>query len=548
MAQTENIISTRRFLLRTLISTFTLMLVIITSIFIYMSYTHSNQRTEDNTQYWAKKILNISLPFIEKNEILGSQKLKIKLEQLIHSPLINYVHIYRTKSTNDLSFYTSYKKDKSLPTIPDKLLSITRLPSINYTNEYVEFVFEIIQAQQLYGYVYIQSSLKHRNTLLQEYILTAILLIVISLFVSTFTALAIYKKFNYQLLSINSTVQQIYQSKKYDQRIPHLSLKGFDMLGKNINILLAKIEKYLIKQSETQKLLKDNNDELKSRVNLRTDALKDSNQELLSTLEKLHQFQGQLVEKEKMASLGDMVAGVAHEINTPIGLGVTASTLLEDRISTIKQDFENKTLKSSQLKHFLIDGQENIAIIYRNLKRAANLILNFKKLAVNQSNTEIHTFNIKELIDEVIFTLKPKIEQENITLTLSCPEQLVIESKPEPISQILINLILNTILHGFEGLESGAIKINIINLSGQLHINYQDDGIGIDKDIKSKVFEPFTTTKRGMGGSGLGLHLVYNLVTQALNGHICFESEINQGVSFDIAFPIESNTKNEEVT
>jgi len=513
-----------------------------------MSYTHSNQRTEDNTQYWAKKILNISLPFIEKNEILGSQKLKIKLEQLIHSPLINYVHIYRTKSTNDLSFYTSYKKDKSLPTIPDKLLSITRLPNINYTNEYVEFVFEIIQAQQLYGYVYIQSSLKHRNTLLQEYILTAILLIVISLFVSTFTALAIYKKFNYQLLSINSTVQQIYQSKKYDQRIPHLSLKGFDMLGKNINILLAKIEKYLIKQSETQKLLKDNNDELKSRVNLRTDALKDSNQELLSTLEKLHQFQGQLVEKEKMASLGDMVAGVAHEINTPIGLGVTASTLLEDRISTIKQDFENKTLKSSQLKHFLIDGQENIAIIYRNLKRAANLILNFKKLAVNQSNTEIHTFNIKELIDEVIFTLKPKIEQENITLTLSCPEQLVIESKPEPISQILINLILNTILHGFEGLESGAIKINIINLSGQLHINYQDDGIGIDKDIKSKVFEPFTTTKRGMGGSGLGLHLVYNLVTQALNGHICFESEINQGVSFDIAFPIESNTKNEEVT
>ena len=239
-----------------------------------------------------------------------------------------------------------------------------------------------------------------------------------------------------------------------------------------------------------------------------------------------------------MASLGDMVAGVAHEVNTPIGLGVTASTLLADRLEDIKLAFEDKTLKSSQLKKFLNEGSENVAIIYRNLNRAADLISSFKKVAVDQSSEEVRSFEVKELLNEVLLTLRPQLHCLPYVIDIDCPNDLTIVSKPGPINQILINLIMNSIIHGFEGRENGRITITVMPLSNQLNILFKDDGMGVDESIKSKVFEPFTTTKRGEGGSGLGLHLVYNLVTQALGGTIVLNSEANQGVSIEINFPI----------
>jgi signal transduction histidine kinase len=311
-----------------------------------------------------------------------------------------------------------------------------------------------------------------------------------------------------------------------------------DILALNINMLFSRIDKH-IKQLDAQgQQSLEHSQALENKINKRTDALKESNQELLSTLEKLHQFQSQLVESEKMASLGDMVAGVAHEVNTPIGLGVTASTLLADRLDEIKHAFDNKTLKSSQLKKFLHDSCENVAIIYRNLNRAANLISSFKKVAVDQSSEDLRTFDVKQLLNEVLLILKPQLNVLPYIIDIDCPNDLTINSKPGPINQILINLIMNSIIHGFEGKDKGRISITVISLSNQLNILYKDDGIGVAESIKHKVFEPFTTTKRGEGGSGLGLHLVYNLVTQALGGSIVLSSELDHGVSIEINFPI----------
>ncbi|MFB0999816.1 MAG: ATP-binding protein, partial [Colwellia sp.] len=292
------------------------------------------------------------------------------------------------------------------------------------------------------------------------------------------------------------------------------------------------------KLSDAKQLSYQQNQDLEDKVNKRTQALKNSNNELLSTLEKLHQFQGQLVESEKMASLGDMVAGLAHEVNTPIGLGVTASTLLSDRLFEIKKAFDDKTLKSSQLKKFLIEGEENTAIIYRNLKRAAELITRFKKVAVDQASEETRTFNIKQLFDDVLLTLAPQIKPLPYLINIDCPNELIITSKPGPINQIMINLILNSITHGFDEREHGVITIQVSVSSDILAIDYKDDGKGIAPSIVNKIFEPFTTTKRGSGGSGLGLHLVYNLVTQGLGGNISFNSEIESGVHFKISLPI----------
>ena len=352
-------------------------------------------------------------------------------------------------------------------------------------------------------------------------------------------ALWLHKKVNDPLTYLTENINQIYQSKNYQNQISNQPFKEFDILAKNFNIFLKRTDKHINKLEDNNQYALSQNDELKAKVTSRTDALKESNQELLSTLEKLHQFQGQLVETEKMASLGDMVAGIAHEINTPIGLGVTASSLLSDKHNEIKQAFTDKTLKSSQLKKFLTDGEENISIIFRNLERAAKLISSFKKVAVDQSSAENRTFNVSELLGEVLLTLSAKLKSCHVNIALSCPQNLNITSKPGPINQILINLILNSIYHAFEDREQGEISINIMNLGGQLHITYSDDGVGIDENIRAKIFDPFTTTKRGSGGSGLGMHLVYNLVTQALDGTIQMESEKGKGVYFDITFPVQ---------
>ena len=166
------------------------------------------------------------------------------------------------------------------------------------------------------------------------------------------------------------------------------------------------------------------------------------------------------------------------------------------------------------------------------------MISSFKKVAVDQSNEEDRLFNVKELCNEVLLTLAPQIKNLPHEIIIDCPEELMIYSKPGPINQILINLILNSIIHGFENQEHGEINIHIMPMSEQLNIYYKDNGRGIEEKIKNKVFDPFTTTKRGEGGSGLGLHLVYNLVTQALGGTILLDSTLGEGTSFEINFPI----------
>src|SRR5690606_20757972 len=273
---------------------------------------------------------------------------------------------------------------------------------------------------------------------------------------------------------------------------------------------------------------------LEQKIEQRTDALKTSNQELLNTLATLHQYQNQIVETEKMASLGQMVAGVAHEVNTPIGLGVTASTLLQDKLADIQRAFDEKKLTSSQLAKFLSESKENLGIIYRNMERAASLISSFKRVAVDQSNENRRQFNMLQLINEVLLSLRPNLKKTQHQININCPEELELDSKPGPINQILINLIMNSLIHAFEHIEQGEIQINVSVENNNCKLVYVDNGAGVPESIKKRIFAPFVTTKRGEGGSGLGLHLVYNLVTQALNGKIPLESSLGQGIQIQI--------------
>ncbi len=511
-------------------------LIISTLITANIYIKHTKKELVENVQQLANLISTITIVDLVNDD---HDSLHSKLRKLNIIPSISYIHIYRLNSQDKIEFFTSYNKGNDYPAIPNKIESINELLKPNITNDMIEFILPINQDNERYGYVYIQSNNDNITSLKNQIIATLVVTSVIIVLLGLMVSLRLSHIITNAMTTLVDTIQKISQNKDYTVECPVMTHKEFDILAKNLNMMLSRTERHIFKLSETKQQSVTLTKELENKVNKRTNALKESNQELLSTLEKLHQFQGKLVESEKMASLGDMVAGVAHEVNTPIGLGVTASTLLSDRLNEIKDAFDDKTLKSSHLKKFLNDGKENVDIIYRNLTRAANLISSFKKVAVDQSNEDSRSFNVNDLLEDVLLTLAPEINRTPYRVELNCPKDLSITSKPEPINQILINLILNSIIHGFEGREYGTIYITVMPLSHQLNIHYRDDGMGIDESIKNKVFEPFTTTKRGSGGSGLGLHLVYNLVTQALGGGIELQSEKDQGVNFDISFPID---------
>lgn len=272
-------------------------------------------------------------------------------------------------------------------------------------------------------------------------------------------------------------------------------------------------------------------------LNERSMALRESNEILSQSLRQTAVYQDQLVEKEKMAALGNMVAGISHEINTPIGLGVTATTLMQDRMKALKKSFVNKKLSSSQLEKYLYEGEESLSIIYRNLERAADLISSFKQVSVDQASDEKRMFSLSQLIDEVIMSLKPNLKQVKHQVLVECDEALQIRSKPGAISQILINLINNSLIHAFDGIEQGTMSITVTQQQKNCELIYKDDGNGVSDDIEHRIFEPFTTTKRGEGGSGLGMHLVYNLVTQALDGTITMNTNVKKGIEIKMIFP-----------
>jgi len=540
MEKMKNIHSLKKKLMIMIIGFIVLFVIIASFMMANLFINDAKEESASNTKHWAELIANTnSINLVNDDRLLVDNYLSM----LEYVPYINHVHIYTIHLEPEKNEkFPSYNKNTINARILNQSDKFSELSSPTFNlqaqTQTIELMVPITHLEKTVGYVYIQTNTEHIQKTTSNLYFRLSIIIVLLILTTLLVVIALNRFITDPMSEVSSKIQEISKHKRFNLRIGQMPFKELDIITRNINILLNRAETQLAKLSDAKQLAYKQNQDLEDKVNKRTQALKDSNNELLSTLEKLHQFQGQLVESEKMASLGDMVAGVAHEVNTPIGLGVTASTLLSDRLLEIKQAFEDKTLKSSHLKKFLIEGEENTAIIYRNLKRAAELITRFKKVAVDQTSEEARTFNIKQLLDEVLLTLAPQIKPLPYVINIDCPNELIVTSKPGPITQIIINLVLNSITHGFDERDHGVIEILVSISSDMLTIDYKDDGKGIDPSMLNKVFEPFTTTKRGSGGSGLGLHLVYNLVTQALGGNISFNSEIESGVHFKISLPI----------
>ncbi len=279
-------------------------------------------------------------------------------------------------------------------------------------------------------------------------------------------------------------------------------------------------------------------DTLEMRVKKRTASLDAANEDLKSTLDQLQQTQEQLINSEKMAALGDLVAGVAHEINTPVGVGVTAASHLEKEAQSLAKLYKEGGMKRSDLESFIADSQDSSQLILSNLNRAAELIRSFKQVATDQSGETRRSFKMKEYVEEVCLSLRPILKKTPHRVEVECDEGLSLNSYPGAFSQIVTNFITNSVMHAFTGNTAGCLHFAIHEEKGIIHFTYADDGKGMGQEEVAHIFDPFYTTSREQGGSGLGLHIVYNIVTQRLMGSIKCLSEPGKGTSFMLKFPM----------
>jgi len=260
-------------------------------------------------------------------------------------------------------------------------------------------------------------------------------------------------------------------------------------------------------------------------------------QQLERRYNQLKETQNQLIQAEKMAALGEMVAGVAHEINTPVGVGVTGITYLTEYTQRTKKLFADQQLSKSQFEEYLQTAEEVSNSVYFNLESAAKLIASFKKIAVDQSQESKSHFMLRSYLEEILLSLKSKLKKTKIKVLLDCDDNIQIYSDPGAIAQIFTNLVINSLMHGFKEGDQGYIKIQVYKEEQNVVIHYHDSGKGIAKAVLPKIFDPFFTTNRQAGGTGLGLNIIFNIINSQLGGSIAAESELGKGTDFFIKIP-----------
>jgi len=267
--------------------------------------------------------------------------------------------------------------------------------------------------------------------------------------------------------------------------------------------------------------------------------LQRANMELAATLTTLNMAQEELVRSEKLAALGSLVAGIAHELNTPIGNSLMVASTLVDQTRVMTEGFaDGSGMKRSTLDAYLKDSAKAGDILVRNLFRAANLVTSFKQVAVDQTSSQRRIFSLAEVVSEILLTLSPTLRKTAFEVVQDIPADLTLDSYPGPLGQVITNLINNALLHGFEGRHTGKVSLSALrNREGLIELSVKDDGIGIPQGNLNRIFDPFFTTKLGAGGSGLGLNITHNIVTGVLGGKVRVQSDVGSGTTFVLTLP-----------
>jgi signal transduction histidine kinase len=341
----------------------------------------------------------------------------------------------------------------------------------------------------------------------------------------TYTRRSIFTPIN----SISETINQLRNGER-DFEIPES--KRNDEIGDIINSLrqfqaeLTELDALRKTEQEMQNKLKQERDKLSDALN------------------NLEQTQDKLIASEKLASLGSLVAGVAHEINTPIGVSVTMSSHLRENLDELLESIKAGELKQSFLDQFENESSEAFQVMESSLQKASHLIQNFKQVASDQSSSSRRQFSLKETIDEVMTTLRHQMKGTNYKYRVEGDPELLMDSYPGPLGQVITNLFNNSIMHGFDGRNEGEINIRFVQADQHVKIYFNDNGTGIDSSKIKRIFDPFYTTKLGQGGSGLGLNIVHNIVNCVLGGDITVTSKV--GTAFEVVLPLVAPTQQDD--
>ncbi|MEA5496233.1 hybrid sensor histidine kinase/response regulator [Limnoraphis robusta] len=326
------------------------------------------------------------------------------------------------------------------------------------------------------------------------------------------------------------------KSEQRTQEIPIIFISALNEVNEQVKGLSMGAVDYLTKPIHIQELL------VRVKTHLSVYELQrevqQKNIDLTQALQHLQATQTQLIESEKMAALGRLVAGLSHEISTPVGIGITLASTLMNEAKELESNLQENRVKKIILDRHIERVKRMSTLLLENLQRAGNLIQSFQCVSVDQSYFEQQEFYLKSYIENVLLSLSPHLEKTGHRLRVQGEEDLKINSYPGAIAQIVTNLVMNSILHGYQPGEIGQLDFDIARQDDRLIISYADDGCGIPEEYIGKIFEPFFTTARSYGGTGLGLHIIYNLVTQKLKGKISCESQVGAGTKFIFNLPI----------
>lgn len=388
----------------------------------------------------------------------------------------------------------------------------------------LKIALEIKQNSQLLGYLYIEKKTERITAFIFQLLSSVLAVSVILIFLVYLAARSLSKKILRPVLTLAEVATTVAETKNYALRVSHNANNEITSLYDAFNHLLA----------DTESLTTH----LESRVASRTQELQDS-------LESLKKAQVQLVQSEKMAALGNLVSGVAHEVNTPLGNAITGGSIIVRETQQLLRQMEEGTLKKSFMEQKLHILNETADLLLKSINHAANLIRSFKRISVDQSVEDKREFNLYEYLEEIMLAFHNKLKKIPVTVIVEGDHDLIIRSYPGAYAQIISNFIQNSLLHGFNNTTPDAtITIHFEVHEQHLILTYADNGAGMDAKIKKIAFEPFTTTKRNAGGTGLGLNIVYNLITQTLAGTIELDSEPSKGVKLTMTLPVELSSVN----
>ena len=406
-------------------------------------------------------------------------------------------------------------------------------PGYRFHGDYLSMLAPVRFEREVVGYLQVDYALRPFTARLRQYGLVLAVVLMTLMTGGLLHALLLRRLVTLPLLALSKVAAQVTSEQRYDLQVPVAGGDEVGRLGEAFNAMLATV-------AARDAALRLYSDKLEEQVQLRTAQMVEANRGLEVSLETLQRAQDELVRSEKLAALGSLVAGVAHELNTPIGNSLLAvSTLIDQTKAFAKTSADG--MKRSTLAAFVENIGAGGEIVLRNLHRAGELVSSFKQVAVDRTTSQSRSFLLSDLAAEILLVLVPTVKKSGIVVRQEIPATIEMHSYPGPLGQVLINLINNGLTHGFEERSDGEIVVSARALDGgMVELVVRDNGAGIAPENMGRIYDPFFTTKLGKGGSGLGLNIVYNIVYGILRGKIEVQSELGAGTSFVMVLPLSS--------